>query len=210
MQEINPYRTFQELEQDLDNGGRFYNLFTKAGDRVVSSAELKKAASVVASEYVAFLYLEMAVSDLVKSRHSSIAELLEPDLLSRFDEQKPNSTVPSQVGTDPTVGTSLIVSGYTRYLSDKTRFQGMITIPITTGNSTMYMLQPIYDHFELFEMFDEREMNGRSCLIATPAGTKFEGGCRLRIGGLVRKAEFEHGAEDAQPHYLEAYYYTRL
>jgi len=46
MREIKLYKTKRGLQKTLDNGGRFYNIFTDAGDDVVSRAELAKAAGV--------------------------------------------------------------------------------------------------------------------------------------------------------------------
>ena len=46
MRELRPYLTVHGLTKAIDNGGRFYNLFTAADDAVVSRGELAKAASV--------------------------------------------------------------------------------------------------------------------------------------------------------------------
>jgi hypothetical protein len=46
MREIRPYKTVRGATRALDNGGRFFNLFAKAGDDIVDSAELAKAAGV--------------------------------------------------------------------------------------------------------------------------------------------------------------------
>ena len=43
MREIRPYKTVRGATRALDNGGRFFNLFAKAGDDIVDSAELAKA-----------------------------------------------------------------------------------------------------------------------------------------------------------------------
>ena len=46
MQKIIPYRDYAGALEALDNGGRFYNIFTHAKDDEVSLAELAKVAGV--------------------------------------------------------------------------------------------------------------------------------------------------------------------
>ena len=60
MREIKPYKTVRGLTKAIDNGGRFYNLFSHAQDNVVSRGELAKAAGMFSSGANAFLFLEMA------------------------------------------------------------------------------------------------------------------------------------------------------
>ena len=44
MREVQLYRTERGLLKALDNGGRFFNVFTKAGDDQITRSELAKAA----------------------------------------------------------------------------------------------------------------------------------------------------------------------
>jgi hypothetical protein len=43
MRAIEPYKTVRGAAKALDNGGRFYNLLTQAGDKVVDAGELARA-----------------------------------------------------------------------------------------------------------------------------------------------------------------------
>ena len=124
-QEVKPYQTPEELVKDLDNGGRFYNIFTKADDNVVTSAELVKAAGVISNEYLAFLFLEMAQHDLQQRDRTVISDLLEPDLLDRYQKARPNTLSPSKVKTQGEAGRSLIITGYPSFVEDKESFSGL-------------------------------------------------------------------------------------
>ncbi len=64
MRQIKPYRTVQGARKLLDNGGRFYHLWSKSGDDVVDVGELARAAGVYSSGTKAFLHFEMALMDL--------------------------------------------------------------------------------------------------------------------------------------------------
>jgi hypothetical protein len=72
MRELKPYRTMHGLRTAIDNGGRFYNLFTRADDHVVTRGELAKAAGVFTAGVNAFLFLEMAQQDLQSGDRQAI------------------------------------------------------------------------------------------------------------------------------------------
>ena len=59
MREVHPYKTEGRMLKALDNGGRFFNVFTKAGDDRITRAELAKAAGVFRSSPKAVLFFEM-------------------------------------------------------------------------------------------------------------------------------------------------------
>jgi hypothetical protein len=64
MRQILPYKTLQGALNALDNGGRFYNVFTKAKDEVITDNELYKAAGVSSGKAQAFLFFELALLNL--------------------------------------------------------------------------------------------------------------------------------------------------
>lgn len=68
MREIKPYKTLKGAKAALDNGGRFLNLFARAGDDRITSDELTKAAGVFLHESLAFLFLDMALADLPETQ----------------------------------------------------------------------------------------------------------------------------------------------
>lgn len=64
MKILKPYKTFEGALKALDNGGRFYNIFTDAKDETIDSAEFAKVAGVYASLSKAFLFYGMSTVDL--------------------------------------------------------------------------------------------------------------------------------------------------
>jgi len=210
MREITPYKTLRGLQKTLDNGGRFYNFFTDANDSVVSRAELAKAAGVFSNEVSAFLFLEMAQQELPLADRSSIETLLETDLRRRYRRQKPVTLNPSEVESSGVAGKAVIVAGYPRFVENKTNFAGFIMMPMQVGNTTTFMMIPIFDQFDVYEVFDDRRMRKPNSMIATVRGRKLNCDSPIRFGGVLKKLEFKDKTKKSHKFYLEVAYYTRL
>ena len=76
MKQITPYKTLQGALNALDNGGRFYNIFTKAKDEVITGSELYKAAGVISGKAQALLFFELALSDLPETDRDKVIQRL--------------------------------------------------------------------------------------------------------------------------------------
>ena len=142
MRELKPYRTMQGLRKAIDNGGRFYNLFTDADDHIVTRAELAKAAGVFSAGVNAFLFLEMAQLDLQPDDRRSIIALLESDLRENYRRGRPKTLLPSEIEKHGTAGRPVIATGFPRFVEDRTQFSGFIMIPIVAGRVTTSCRRP--------------------------------------------------------------------
>lgn len=210
MREITPYKTVQGLTKAIDNGGRFYNLFSHAGDHQVSKGELAKAAGVFSSGDSAFLFLEMAQYDLPPQDHATVEQMLEPELRRSYQRQRPTTMAPSAVDAEGEAGTAVIVTGYPTFVENKTEFNGFIMIPVSTGTSTTFSMVPIFDQFDVYEVFDDEQMRKPSSVVARSRGKRLEHDGPVRFGGVLRKLEFKKDEERVHDLYLEAAFYTRL
>lgn len=210
MKEIKPYKTVTGLTKAIDNGGRFYNLFSHAEDNLVTRGELAKAAGVFSSGDNAFLFLEMAQQELSPKDHAAVEQMLEPELRKKYRRQRPKAIVPSSVDSKGKAGTAVIVTGYPRFVENKTEFNGFIMIPISTGKVTTFSMVPIYDQFDLYEVFDDKRMRKPSSVVARSRGKRLEHDGPVRFGGVLRKWEVEKGEERVHDFYLEAVFYTRM
>ena len=205
MRQLSPYRTVQGAKRALDNGGRFYNLFTKAGDNLVEGVELARAAGVYSSDAMAFLYFEIALMDLAPEQQEEVRSLLAPDLRARLEAKRPRVLLPSQVEPEGKVGFPAIVTGYPRFVEDKTelrRFVIMVAPIIATV--------PIVDEFDVYEVFDTADQAYPRTLIATVRGSKRLQGSCTRFGGVFKELEFEDKTSRYHGLYMEAAYYTPL
>jgi len=73
VKEIISYQNIEEAFAQLDNGGRFYNLFTKAKDEEINTAELARVAGLFSEKQQLILFLELSISQLsnrIRSRSS--------------------------------------------------------------------------------------------------------------------------------------------
>ena len=210
MRELKPYRTMQGLRNSIDNGGRFYNFFTDADDHIVTRAELAKAAGVFTAGVKAFLFLEMAQQDLQPSDRQSIIELLESDLRREYQRSRPQVLLPSEIENRGTAGCSIIATGYPRFVEDRTQFSGFIMIPIMAGNVTTFTMIPIYDQFDVYEVFDDRRMRKPNSMVATVRGQRLAHDGPIRFGGVLRKLQFKDKTKKSHRFYLETTFYTRL
>ena len=84
MKDVIPYTNYTSALEALDNGGRFYNLLTKADDEEISLVELAKVAGVFSDKQKMFLFYEMAVQDLTASDQQSLFTNLSENLYSDF------------------------------------------------------------------------------------------------------------------------------
>jgi hypothetical protein len=206
MRELMPYRTLHGLRTAIDNGGRFYNLLSSADDRVVSRGELAKAAGVFTASVNAFLFLEMAQQELSPVDRQAVMDLLEPDLRKRYARLRPRTLLPSAVEADGAAGQLLIVTGYPRFVEDRTRISGFIMIPA----GKVFVMVPIFEKFDVYEVFDDRDMRGPNTMVATLRGHRLTHEGPIRFGGVLRKLKFKDKTKKSHALYLETAFYTRL
>jgi hypothetical protein len=205
MRQITRYRTVQGARKALDNGGRFYNLWARAGDDIVDSGELARAAGVVSSDARAFLYFEMALMDLPGEKRAEVLALLSPDLKLRMENNRTSVLHPSVVEYRGVAGNSAIVTGYPVFVEDRTQFTGMIVIV-----TPIIALIPIMDQYDVYEVFDTPERIEPKTVIATVRGSKRLDGVLSRFGGVLKELQFEDKTGKEHGLFLETVFYTPL
>jgi hypothetical protein len=205
LRQIRPYRTLQGAKRALDNGGRFYNLWTKAGDDIVDPGELARAAGVASSDARAFLYFEMALMDLPRGKRAEMLSLLSPDLKKRLERNRTSVLQPSLVEEEGVAGTSAIVTGYPVFLDDETEFKGFIVMV-----TPIIALIPIMDQYDVYEVYDSPERVMPKTVIATVRGLKRPDGVFSRFGGVLKELHFEDKTGKEHGLFLEAMFYTPL
>ncbi len=211
MQEIKPYQTLSGLKKALDNGGRFYNLFSKVDDSVVSKGELARAAGVFTAGQAAFLFLDMAQHDLAEADRSAVNELLDADLRKQFAKGRPKTVAPSAIESEGKAGAAVITTGYAQYIDDRSEFNGFIHVPIMVGKVMTFILVPLFDHNELYKLYDDKKCKGAHTIIAVPKSKKnLNLNGPIRFGGLLKKVVYDADSTIAQSNFVEALYYTKL
>ena len=205
MRELQPYKTLHGARRALDNGGRFYNMFARSGDEVIDHSELARAEGVYSIGAKAFLHFEMGLMDLPFEQRDEIVTSLSPDLLEKYLAQKPASYSPSIVESQGSAGEMAIVSGYPAFVEDKTQFTGFIVLVVP-----VIVLVPIFDQFDVHEVYDSPDLDTPRTVIATTRGTKRLDGMHIRFGGALKELYFEDKTSKDHGLFLEALYYTRM
>lgn len=194
MKEITPYKTLEGAMKALDNGGRFFNLFTKAGDGEITRSEISKAAGVLGDRNSVMLFFQLAISRLSNADQQSLMDHLEGKIKKQWRES-PAETIPVyRFHQSATPKQPVIVEGYPFFLEDREQFSSFIMMPISTGNSTTMMMIPIFEHYDIYEVYGNSEKTGRNALVAV---TKRKSRKRLpstltTFAGIVKEMEFKN------------------
>jgi hypothetical protein len=206
MRELKPYRTLDGLRTAIDNGGRFYNVFSHAADEVLTRGELAKAAGVFTAGVNAFLFLEMAQQQLQSDDRQAVLRLLDSDLRKNYQRYKPLTLLPSVVEKEGVAGRSLIVAGFPQFVENRKQFKGFIIVPA----GKVFVMVPIFDKFDVYEVFDDRQMCKPGTMVATVRGQRLSHNGPIRFGGVLRKLKFKDKTEKSHNFYLETVFYTKL
>jgi hypothetical protein len=207
MKQIVPYKTVQGALSALDNGGRFYNVFTKAKDEVITDSELCKAAGVFSQKAHAFLFFELALSDLSEADKEQVIRRLSPELRSTYLREKPRCTEIDVFERVAQETEAVIVRGYPVFLEDKTRFSGFIFIPLFTGKTVTFTMIPIFDKFDVYEVYASSDLRGSKTIIATVRGSKRLASTIVTFGGIVKQLQFKNKSERTHSFYVETLFY---
>ena len=206
MRELKPYQTLNGLRTAIDNGGRFYNLFSQADDHVLTRGELAKAAGVFSAGVNAFLFLEMAQQELQPDDRQAVLDLLDSDLRRDYVRRRPLTLLPSVVEKDGAAGNALIVTGFPQFVENRKQLSGFIIIPA----GKVFVMVPIMEKFDVYEVFDDRQMRKPGTMVATVKGQRLSHDGPIRFGGVLRKLKFKDKTQKSHNFYLETVFYTKL
>ncbi len=208
MKKVIPYKRFSNALKALDNGGRFYNFFTKAEDNNVTRAELAKVAGVHGNKQLMFLYLEMALAELDEGDREALGRTLSKKLQAARAQHAPQHLLPSEADKRGVPSKTAIITGYPRFVEDKTEFSGFIMIPIMIGKSMTFMFIPIMDQFDIYELSDE--VSDTKTFIANVRGSARLPVDLCRFGGVLKETAQDKEGKQKDRLLLEAAYYTPL
>ena len=206
MRKIIPYKTQRNALASLDNGGRFYNMFTYSNDGEISKSELAKVAGLFSDKQKMFLFLDMSLAELdnnaVKSIHNSMTTELQLD----YRRYKAARYTPAQAIVKGNASQSAIITGIPHYIKSKSDFTGFIMMPIITGNVTTFIMIPITDRYDIYEVHDLESPD--IFVIAHAKGAKKLSDQPTRFGGIIKQLKKGKNSKSNDELYLEALYYS--
>lgn len=206
MKQITPFTSRQEALTVLDNGGRFYNLITKANDGNINSAELGKVAGIMSDKQRMVLYLELSLSKLSDDSRKEILKTLSPDLKSAIKKYAAQYLLPSEANEKGILAKNSIIEGVPKYVESKSDFSGFIMVPIMTGKVTTFMMIPIINHYNIYELRDN--ISSETFLIAHSKESDKLPEKRMTFGGILKELKKKKDEEAPASNYLEIHYFT--
>lgn len=203
MKKINPYQNLKTALKSLDNGGRFYNILTKAEDGLISQAELGKVGGLFSSKQQSILFLEMSISALSENEKNKIRSQLDNGLQKQYQKNKALYLLASEAENKGQISSNAIITGIPKLTDSKTDFMGFIMIPIMTGDVTTFSMIPLIDEYDVYELRDESSSD--PFFIAHTKGSEQLPEQKITIGGVIK----EMSSEDDKPigKFLEAIYF---
>jgi len=207
MQEIVPYQSGEAALEALDNGGRFYNIFTAASDGEITAAELAKVAGSFMDFQRMFLYLDLATEHLSEPDRATVVAALSADLRQSYDLERPRHFTVSEACDHGVPAQSAIVAGTPRHVDSRTRFSYFMMIPVQTGNVSSMMMVPIMDQYDVYEVRDEAQ--GTDYLVAHGRGVDRLPEVRMQLAGVIKELQQNDESTGDHRHFLDLIYYTR-
>lgn len=205
MEIVKPYSEINKAIASLDNGGRFYNLLTKAEDGIISQAELGKLGGIFNDKQKMILFLELSISRLKENEKEIIISKLDKSLKEDYLKYKPQNLLPSEVKNKGILSSNLIMTGVPKLIDSKADFNGFIMIPVMTGNVTTFTLIPLIDNYDVYELRDDK--TSETFIIAHSKSFKKLLNEKIVVAGVLK--ELEKNEKDVKDIFLEANYYIK-
>ncbi|MFA5299412.1 MAG: hypothetical protein WC389_14575 [Lutibacter sp.] len=205
MKKIEPYFNINEAIQSLDNGGRFYNIQTKAKDGIINQSELGKVGGIFNDKQQMILFLEMSILKLNQSDKNSIISTLDSDLKKTFQKYKSLELLPSEANSKGIISSNAIITGIPKLIDSKSNIEGFILFPIMSGNVTTIMMIPLIDEFDVYELRDEE--SSETFLIAHLKDSERLPSKKMIIGGVLKELNKSEAEDEAKGKFLEAVYH---
>jgi hypothetical protein len=208
MKKIEPYRNINDAISNLDNGGRFYNILTKADDGTISKSELGKVGGIFNDKQQMILFLELSISKLDNGKKNAILSKLDENLQKIYLEYKPIELVPPEAGSKGIIAANTIITGIPKLTTSKTDFIGFILVPIMIGNVTTFSLIPLIEIYDVYELRDEN--SSQSFLIAHSKGTNKFPEKKIIVAGVLKELKANKNEKKASKMFLEAVYHMEI
>lgn len=208
MKQIAPFDSLDLALTELDNGGRFYNLFTQANDSQITTAELAKAAGVFSDKQNMMLFLEMSLLDLDANAKKKVFSYLSNDLQLAYKKYQPKHYSTKEAIVHSQASEAAIVTGIPKLLDSKTPFKGFILVPIIANNVTTFTMIPIFDQYDVYELRDEE--SDSEFFIAHQRGSEKLAPQLTRCAGIIKELKADKKEQAQALGFLEIVYFTPL
>ncbi|NMH87418.1 hypothetical protein [Flavivirga algicola] len=208
MKKVNVYQYVDEAIASLDNGGRFYNILTKANDGVISQAELGKVGGVFNDIQKMILFFELATSELAESNKMVLLSKMEDKLKKGYHKFTPQKMIPSEAIGKGVLSSSAILTGIPEMITSKTDFNGFIMVPVMTGKTTTFIMVPLIDAYDIYELKDD--LHSETFIIAHAKSKEKLPNKKIKVAGVFKELKAGMEENSNAKMFLEMVYYSDL
>jgi len=184
MKEIEPYRNINDAIQSLDNGG-VGGLFNDKQQMV--------------------LFLEMSILKFSKVEKEKFISMLDNELNNSYLKYKSQQLLPSEANSKGIISSNAIITGIPKLIDSKSDFSGFIMFPIMAGNVMTFMMVPLFEKYDVYELKDEE--SSETFLIAHLKDSEKLPPKKFIFGGVLKELKTEKNETEAKGKFLEALYY---
>ncbi|AXT55473.1 hypothetical protein D1815_06765 [Aquimarina sp. AD1] len=207
MRKVTPYRNKDEAIKTLDNGGRFYNILTKADDGVISQSELGKVSGLFSDKQKMILFLDLATSNLSDKDREEIIVALSNELRSVYDQYAIKRLLVNEVMEKGELSTNIVITGVPKRIASKSDFNGFIMVPIVAGKVTTFSMIPIVDTYDVYEITSDDSLD--TFVIAHAKGGQRLPERKIKVAGVLKELKAQKDETDSKK-YLEVIYYLDI
>lgn len=190
--------------KSLDNGGRFFNIFTKANDGMITGSELSKVGGFGQSDQKLMLFLQMSISKLDDMDKAKIVSKLKGDLKGKYKKFLAQELLPSEMQSKKDISSNFILTGIPKLKESKSDISGFIYVPIQAGDVTSFTMVPIVEAYDFYELIDEK--TEETFVIAHAKTKEYLPEKCIKIGGILKEMKNEEKKDNPPKTYLEIAY----
>lgn len=202
MEKIQTFESAAQAIDLLDNGGHFYNIFTRADDDMISRSEVDKLSGSGWEKQNAVLYLDLALSSLTHSERMAVQGRFDDYLSEAFDRYKPEILGAGSSLEGVEVGSNVLVEGMPRRLEGQGHTTGYIVVPVID----VFTHVPIEETYTVYELTDSE--SGHVFLIAHDKDSESLPTEHLRLGGQVNHFQLSRDDESEFERFIEIHYFV--
>jgi hypothetical protein len=137
-----------------------------------------------------------------------ILSSLSDDLKEAYRRYCPQYLTPAAAAKSDHIGATAIITGIPKYVDAKTEFSGFMMFPIVAGNVTTFMMIPIMDEYDVYEISDPQ--SDETFLLAHARCEQKLDEVQTRVGGFLKEWQVDEQGESEKRLFLETNYYTPL
>ena len=200
MRVLKPLRTLAGFGRAFDNGGRFWSLWSEAGDGVITKGELAKGGASLDAGRIAVLHFELLRGCLAAAEAKQALASLDRKATARWKKHEPVRCSAAEAIAQRK-GTAVIVECEAVRAEDR-EGEGLSYVQIVpVGKVTIPVVMPVALRFRLWRLSGRSGSVGATILAVHPKSL-YLSARRLAIGAIVHESATRPSKGNSKRRYL--------